>query len=93
MSKGQSPKVKKVYLPKWVFWATAIMMVVLLVFFNISYFTNPQNKAEMGAIGWIALNLVFVICLAMVYLMSYGKLPAYIIKEEEEEAGPESKSQ
>jgi len=31
------------------------------------------------------LNLVFIIGLVMVYLMSYGKLPAYIIKEEDEE--------
>lgn len=80
--------VKKVYLPKWVFWATAIMMVILLLFFNISYFTNPQSQQEMGTIGWIALNLVFIICLVMVYLMSYGKLPAYIIKEEDEKSSP-----
>ena len=78
-------KVKKVFLPKWVFWFTLVMMLIMLLFFNISYFTNAQNQAELGTIGWLALNLVFIIGLVMVYLMSYGKLPAYIIKEEEEE--------
>lgn len=40
----------------------------------------------MGSIGWLALNPVFVNCLFMVYLMSYGKLPAYIIKEEDDKS-------
>ena len=79
-------EVKKVFLPKWVFWATFVMMLIMLLFFNISYFTNPQSRAELGTVGWLALNLVFIIGLVMVYLMSYGKLPAYIIKEEEEDS-------
>ncbi len=78
--------VKKVYLPKWVFWFTVIMILVILVFFNISYFGNAQTRAEMGTIGWLALNSVFLISLVMVYLMSYGKLPAYIIKEEDDKS-------
>ena len=78
-------KVKKVFIPKWVFWFTLVMMLIMLLFFNISYFTNAKNQAELGTIGWLALNLVFIIGLVMVYLMSYGKLPAYIIKEEDEE--------
>ena len=78
-------KVKKVFLPKWIFWLTFIMMLIIILFFNIAYFTNAQTQSEMGTIGWLALNLVFIICILVVYLMSYGGLPAYLIKEEEDE--------
>jgi len=46
-------KVKKVFIPKWVFWFTLVMMLIMLLFFNISYFTNAQNQAELGTIGWL----------------------------------------
>ncbi len=78
-------KVKKVFLPKWIFWFISVMMLVLIVFFNVSYFSNPQSKAELGTWGWLALNVVFIISILLVYFMSYGGLPAYIIKEEDEE--------
>lgn len=80
-------KVKKVFLPKWIFWFVLVMMLVMVVFFNYSYFSNMQSKAELGILGWLALNAVFVISILLVYFMSYGGLPAYIIKEEDEKEG------
>ncbi|OGC77618.1 MAG: hypothetical protein A2Z27_03060 [candidate division Zixibacteria bacterium RBG_16_50_21] len=75
--------VKKVYLPKWIFWMVCLIMVPLIVFFNISYFTNAQSQAELGTIGWLALIFVFVVIIVMMYLMAFRKLPSYIIEEEE----------
>ena len=77
------PVVRKVYLPKWIFWMVCLILVPMIVFFNVSYFSNPQSKAELGTIGWLALNFVFVVILVMIYLMAFRKLPSYIIEEEE----------
>ena len=77
------PTVKKVYLPKWVFWMVLLIILPMLVFFNWAYFSNPQSQAELGVIGWLALNFIFLVVLVMIFLMAFRKLPSYIIEEED----------
>jgi len=75
--------VKKVYLPKWIFWMVFLIIIPIIVFFNYSYFSNAQSKAELGTIGWLALNFMFLVILVMIYLMAFRKLPSYLIEDEE----------
>ena len=77
------PTVKKVYLPKWVFWMVLLIILPMLVFFNWAYFGNPKSQAELGVIGWLALNFIFLVVLVMIFLMAFRKLPSYIIEEED----------
>ncbi len=66
---------KKVFLPKWVAWATTIIMLPVL--YGILT-TKPEENS-----GLIVGGLTTVGVIAMVFLMAYKKLPAYIIEETE----------
>lgn len=78
-------KIKKILIPKWTFWMVLVMILLILLFVDYQYFTNPQTRAEMGTVGIVFMHLILLLVVVLIYLMSYGGLPAYIIKEEEEE--------
>lgn len=77
-------KEKKVYLPRWIAWMIAVIM--LPVWGWLTYLTfGGQAAGERPSLGeWAVISIVILGALVMVFLMSYGKLPAYIIREEDE---------
>lgn len=66
---------KKVFLPKWVAWATTILMLPVL----LGLLTSAPEKTGGLVIGGLTTLGVIV----MVFLMAYKRLPAYIIEETE----------
>ena len=64
---------KKVFLPKWVAWATLVIMLPVIY----GMVTSTPEKTG----GLVVGGLTTVGVLAMVFLMAYKRLPAYIIEE------------
>ena len=47
-------------------------------------FFNQDNPEKLGLVGYIFMSVLFLGLGIMMYLMTSGKLPAYIIKETKE---------
>lgn len=47
-------------------------------------FFNQANTEKLGLVGYIFMSLLFLGLSVMMWLMTSGKLPAYIIKETQE---------
>ena len=77
------PKRRKVYLPKWVAWFSQLFIVPIWAWVTYLVFFTEKGRADLGLGGWLLLTLVLAAASAMLFLMSYAKLPAYIIEEEE----------
>lgn len=59
------------------------MFALLWVLITYVEFFSPE-QGELGLFGYIVMSLVFLGVATMMWLMSGGKLPAYIIEEDEE---------
>ncbi len=77
-------KEKKVYLPKWIAWMIAAIMLPVWGWLTYSTFTGRGSTEPLGLGEWVVISVVILGSIVMVFLMSYGKLPAYIIREEDE---------
>ncbi len=78
-------KVKKVYLPKWQRFFVVPLIFGIWIFITYMEFFNPGNAEKMGLVGYLIMSGVFAGAGVVVWLMTSGKLPSYIIKEEEED--------
>lgn len=74
---------KKIYLPPWYRWVMVPMMVGFWLFITYLEYFNPTNKGELGLVGYIFMTILFLGLSVMFWLMTNGRLPAYIIEEEE----------
>lgn len=79
-------KIRKVYLPKWMSWFGLIFLVPTWLW--ISYRLLVQGRdGDLGFPGWMIMTVVILGATVVIFLMGYRKLPAYVIEEEEQEAG------
>ena len=77
-------KEKKVYLPRWIAWMIALIMLPVWGWLTYSTF-GGQGAGEQPSVGeWVVISIVILGSIVMVFLMSYGKLPVYIIREEDQ---------
>jgi len=76
---------KKIFLPKWQRWFMVPFFIGMWLFFTYMEFYSPENKGEMGLVGYIFFTALFFGLAVMMYLMTSGKLPAYEIEETKEE--------
>ena len=78
-------KKMKAYLPRWI--PRVILPVILLMWAFITYsaFATPSGRDELGLVGWAVVTIVLALVGVMLWLMSTGKLPAYIIEIEDTE--------
>lgn len=74
-------KRKKVYLPKWQRWFMLPLFPAIWAFITFEEFFGP-SRGEMGMIGYVFMTALMWGLLIMMYLMTSGKLPAYIIEED-----------
>ena len=58
--------------------------VGMWLFFTYMEFFSPENIDKMGLVGYLFFSTLFLGLAIMMYLMTSGKLPAYIIKETKE---------
>jgi len=54
------------------------------LFLTYMEFFNPENPEKMGVIGYVFMTVLFLGLAVMMWLMTSGKLPAYIIEETKE---------
>lgn len=75
-------KTKKVYLPPWTRWfLTPLFLLIWGLITYLEFFSTEQG--ELGTVGYVVITLVLLGSGVMMWLMSTGKLPSYIIEEEE----------
>lgn len=71
---------KKVYLPRWQrYYVLPIMLGVWGLITYIEFFTESDDK--LGTVGYIIISGVLLLVTVMTWLMTSGRLPAYIIDE------------
>ncbi|MFC1653833.1 hypothetical protein ACFL1M_03220 [Patescibacteria group bacterium] len=76
---------KRIFLPKWQRWYLVPMMVSIWGFITYMEFFNPSNPEKMGLVGYGFMTVLFLGISVMMWMMTSGKLPAYIIEETKEE--------
>jgi hypothetical protein len=74
-------KTKKIYLPKWQRWFMVPFFVGMWIFLTYVEFFNVENAEKMGVVGYIFMTALLLGLAVMMWLMTSGKLPAYIIEE------------
>ncbi len=79
-------KTRKVYLSKWQrYFITPIMVGVWLLITYEEFFNSAANTGRrLGLFGYVVITGVLLVVLIMVWLMSSGKLPAYMIEEKDD---------
>ena len=76
---------RRVFLSKWQRWFMMPLFIGMWLFLTYIEFFNPDNSEKMGMVGYVFISLLFLGLTVMMWLMTSGKLPAYIIEEEEVE--------
>lgn len=77
-------KIKRIFLPKWQRWYAVPLLLGIWVLVTYLEFFGVENGEKLGLVGYIIISGVLLISGVMMWLMSGGKLPAYIIEEEGE---------
>ena len=76
-------KIKKVFLPFWQRKVMVPLFFIIWLFVTYEEFFGP-SAGELGMIGYLVMTLIFLGLVVMMWLMTGGKLPAYVIKEEDD---------
>lgn len=77
---------KRVYLPKWQrFYIIPLMLGIWLLITYMEFF-NASNTDKMGTVGYLIMSAIFLGISVIMWLMTSGKLPAYIIEEDQSAA-------
>ena len=84
-------KKMKAYLPPWILRVMLPFIVLMWGFITYSAFGTPSGRDELGLVGWIVITLVLALVGTMLWLMSTGRLPAYIVEIEDTEEGDRSR--
>jgi len=77
-------KERKVYLPKWIAWMVTVILAPAWAWLTYSTLAGQKTEERLSVGEWVVASIVFLGSIVMVFLMSYGKLPAYMIKEEDQ---------
>lgn len=75
---------KKVFLPPWQKWFVVPLFVGIWGFIIYMEFINPNNTEKLGMVGYMFITILFLGLAVMMFLMTSGRLPAYIIEEHKE---------
>ena len=74
---------KKIFLPKWQrLYVVPLLLLIWAFVTYIEFFSDSVEKV--GLVGYLFLTAIFLISGIMTWLMTSGKLPAYIIEETKE---------
>lgn len=76
---------RKVYLPKWQRWYLVPLFVGLWLFITYMEFFSENTEEQLGTVGYIFMSALFLGIGSMMWVMTSGKLPAYIIDDGEDE--------
>lgn len=76
------PKHSKVFLPKWMRWFIIPIVFVVWVMMTYEAFWTARDGASLGFVGWLVVSAICGLVATVVWLMSTGKLPAYLIEDD-----------
>jgi hypothetical protein len=77
--------IKQIFLPKWQRWYITPVMLSIWGFLTYMEFFSSSNADKMGIVGYVFMTILFLGISIMMWMMTSGKLPAYIIEETNEE--------
>ena len=81
----------KAYLPKWIL--AVVLPILIVVWGLVTYLTfgGDSPHEQLSVAGWAVMTVILVLVGVMLWLMSSGRLPAYIVEveDEDEEQKPE----
>jgi len=84
-------KTKRVFLPRWQRWFLIPMFFGIWILITYSEFFGENSRDELGIVGYIIFSFIFLGMSVMFWLMTSGRLPAYLIEEKTREDNAFSK--
>lgn len=79
-------KIHKVYLPKWQRWfLIPLFVLVWSMITYLKFFARPAGKDQLPTPVYIILTIIFLGIGIMMWLMTSGKLPAYMMEIDDDE--------
>ena len=74
----------KVFLPSWMRWFTTPLLLAMWILITYQFFGTPSGRDDLGIVGWLGITILLILVGGVIWLMASGKLPAYIIKQEDD---------
>ena len=74
----------KVYLPSYMRWIVLGFLAIAWGLITYQTFVSGTGRQEIGVVGWALITALLVGVGALIWAMASGKLPAYIIEEEDD---------
>jgi len=71
-------KIEKIYFPKWIAWFFIAIFIPLLIVMEYEAFFGNDPYPIMG----IAFGFIFILIIAMTFLVSYKKIPYMLIERQ-----------
>ena len=86
-------KTKKIFMPKWQHWYVIPMLIGVWVLITYLEFFSQSNEEELGMVGYLIMTAVLVGVGVVTWLMTSGRLPVYVMNEEEEDSARDGQEQ
>lgn len=74
----------KVYLPPYMRWVVAALLAIVWGLITYQTFFTDQGRQEIGVVGWALISALLLGVGGLIWAMASGRLPAYIIEEEDD---------
>ena len=74
----------KVYLPPYMRWVVAALLAIAWGLITYQTFYTDTGRQEIGVVGWALISALLLGVGGLVWAMASGRLPAYIIEEEDD---------
>jgi hypothetical protein len=84
------PRRVKAYLPPWVRWIIFPMLLLMWGLITYRVFGTGPGREQLGLAGWAVVSLILLLVGIMMWLMSAGRLPAYIVEIDDSEDATQS---
>jgi hypothetical protein len=78
-------KIKKIFMPKWQRWYVIPILVAVWVLITYLEFFSASNEEELGMVGYLIMTVVLGVSGVMTWLMTSGRLPVYVMHEDEDD--------
>lgn len=77
-------KRSKVFLPGWIRWFITPLLLAMWALVTYQIFGPSSGRNDLGIMGWLGITLMLILIGGVIWLMASGKLPAYIIEQEDD---------
>lgn len=74
----------KVYLPAWTRWVVTTFLAIAWGVITWQTFGTEKGREDPGIMGWALITVMLLAVAGLLWAMASGRLPAYIIEEEDD---------